>query len=88
MSIIPAAVFILCFATSLVCAALLLRQYQRTRTSLLFWSALCFAFLTLNNLFLVCDLIVFPNIDFLLLRQASALVGVAVLLYGFIWKVD
>jgi amino acid permease len=88
LSIIPAAVFILCFATSLVCAALLLRQYQRTRTNLLFWSALCFAFLTLNNLFLVCNLIVFPNMDFLPLRQATSLVALGMLLYGFIWKAD
>jgi hypothetical protein len=86
MSILPASVFVLCLLTSAVCAWLLLRQYRRTPSGLLFWSALCFLALTANNLFVVFDLIVFPNIEFLPYRHVSSLVAIGVLLYGFIWE--
>jgi hypothetical protein len=88
MSMLPASVFILCLITSAVCAWLLFRQYRRTGSALLFWSALCFVALTLNNLFVVCDLIVFPNIEFLPYRHASSLIAIGVLLYGFIWETN
>jgi hypothetical protein len=88
MSMLPASIYLLCLATAAVCAWLLLRQYRRTRSALLFWSALCFAALTCNNLFLVLDTVIFPDIDFLAYRQVSAFVAVAVLLYGFIWEAD
>jgi hypothetical protein len=88
MSMLPASVFILCFVTSAVCAWLLFRQYARTRVALLFWSALCFLALTFNNLFVVFDLIVFPNIEFIPFRHAASLIAIGVLLYGFIWEAD
>ncbi len=86
MSIFTMSVFLLCLLTSAVCAWLLYRQYQRTPSGLLFWSALCFLALTANNLFVVLDLIVFPNIEFLPYRHASSLIAIGVLLYGFIWE--
>lgn len=83
------AVFLLCFATSLVCLILLARSYLRTRMRLLLWSALCFVFLALNNLLLFIDVVVFPTeVNLLPFRQLAALVGVGVLLYGFIWEAD
>ena len=84
----PAAVYVLCLATSLLCAGLLLRAFFASRSKLLLWTALSFAFLTINNLFLVLDLVVFPEINFWPLRQAAAVAAIAVLLYGFIWEAE
>lgn len=84
----PAIVYLLCLVTSMVCAALLVRSYLRTRTRLLLWSALCFVLLALNNLFVVADMILLPSVDLTLARQLSALAAVGVLLYGFIWETE
>jgi hypothetical protein len=82
----PSIVYTLCLATSAACAWLLGRTYRRTRARLLFWSALCFALLAINNLFVILDLLVLPEMDLRLPRVASSLAAVTVLLYGFIWK--
>ena len=83
----PSLVYLLCLATSATCAVLLARSYARTHARLLLWSALCFAFLTLNNLIVVVDILVLPNlIDLSLWRLVASLVAVSVLLYGFIWE--
>lgn len=83
-----ALLYLLCLATSLLCAGLLWRAWRRTRASLLAWSAACFGFLALNNLFVVADMLVFTGTDLTLLRQGSSLAAIAVLLYGFIWEVE
>ncbi len=88
MPIFQTAVFLLCLATSAACAGLLFRQYARTRARLLLWSALCFAGLTVNNLFVVLDIVVLPDMFLLPARQLSSLAAVSVLLYGFIWETD
>lgn len=77
----------LALLTSLACMILLFRGYAASGVRLLLWSALCFVFLTANNLFLVVDLIV-STIDFRPYRLASALLGVAFLLYGFIREAE
>ena len=83
----PEAVYLLCAATSLSCAILLLRGYQRQRTRLLLWSSLCFVLLALNNALLFIDLIIVPTgLDLSLWRSVTALSGVSVLLYGLIWE--
>lgn len=82
----PSIVYALCLATSAACAWLLGRTYRRTRARLLFWSAFCFALLAVNNLLVILDLLVLPNLDLRLPRVAFALAAVTVLLYGFIWK--
>jgi hypothetical protein len=51
----------LCTLTSLACAWLLLASYRRTGYRLLFWSGWSFVAMTVNNLFLVLDKIVFPT---------------------------
>jgi hypothetical protein len=79
------AVYILCALTSLACAALLLAAYRRNpRTRLLFWSFLCFAWLAVNNVLLVIDLVLVTDIDLAVPRQATALIGLVVLLCGLI----
>lgn len=79
------AVYVLCALLALLCAVLLARAFRRTGSRLLFWSALCFAGLTLQNAFLVADKAI-PSIDFAYARILPALAGVAALLYGLIWE--
>lgn len=80
------AVLILSFLTTLLCAALLLRAYWRVRRRLLLWSGLCFAGLTLSNLLVIADLLMFPTIDFYTWRIGTAAAAMALLLYGLIWE--
>jgi hypothetical protein len=86
--IAPASVYILCLITSSVCAGLLLRAYLRSRMRLLLWTALSFICLALNNLFLVADVVIFPDVDIWLLRPLASLAAIAVLLYGFVWEAE
>ena len=79
-------IYSLCTLTSLACAWLLLRSYRRTGHRLLFWSGLCFAGMTLNNLLLLLDKLVFPDADLLTVRLAAALVALLLLLYGLIYE--
>ena len=80
--------FLLAALTSFACMALLFRGYARTGVRLLLWSALCFIFLTANNVLLFVDTIVFPTQDLRSYRLGTALAGVACLLYAFIWEVE
>ena len=87
-TLFPTLVYTLCFATSTLCAFLLGRSFRRTRSRLLFWSALCFALLAVVNFIVVLDMLVYPEIDFRPLRLWLSLVAVSVLLFGFIWDED
>lgn len=87
--VFPAVVYILCFLTSASCAALLARSYHTTGHRLLFWSSICFGFLALNNVALILDLVVFPDLmDLRIARSALALFAVVSLIWGFIWQAD
>jgi hypothetical protein len=77
-------VYILCALTSISCAVLLLRGYHASRVRMLFWSGLCFSFLALNNILLVIDLTFMPQVDLSVIRAIPTVIGLAVLLYGFI----
>lgn len=80
-------IYSLCALTSLTCLVLLWRSYRMTGSRLLFWSALCFLLLTVNNVLLVLDKIVFPvEVDLSLWRLAAALAAVALLLFGLVWE--
>jgi hypothetical protein len=78
-------VFLLCAATSLACAVLLLRGYLRNRVPLLLWSSLCFVGLAVNNVLLVVDLIIIPGRDLLLFRNLSGFLSLALLCFGLVW---
>ena len=81
--------FLLAALTSFGCTVLLFRGYARTRVRLLLWSALCFIFLTANNVLLFFDNIVLATeVDLRPYRLAAALVGIACLLYAFIWEAE
>lgn len=81
-------IYALCALTAAVCAAFLLQSYARSRYRLLLWSGLCFVGLTLNNLLLVVDKLVFPAVDLGAWRSSLALVAMVVLLYGLIFDVE
>jgi hypothetical protein len=82
----PALIYGLCLAGSAGCAALLGRAYLRTRTRLLLWTAVSFCFFALNNLVLVVDMLVAPEADLWVWRQATLATGLGVLLFGFVWE--
>ena len=78
----------LCAATSAACAGMLLTAYRQERYRLLLWSGLCFLGLAVNNVILVLDKIVLPDIDLSALRLFVALIAMTILLYGLIWDAD
>ena len=80
----PEAVYILCAATSFVCAWLLAVSYRRQRTRLLLWSMLCFVGLAINNLLLVLDLVIVPDTDLSLLRALTGVASMILLVIGLI----
>ena len=76
----------LCTLTSLACAWMLLSSYRRNGVRLLFWSGLCFIGMSVNNVLLVLDKLVFLQVDLLPLRLVCALVALLLLLYGLIYE--
>lgn len=83
-----AGVYVLCLVTSIVCAALLVRSYVKTKARLLLWTAISFVLLAVNNLFVVLDLLVLPDFYLLPFRYLAAIAAIAVLIYGFIWEAE
>lgn len=83
-----AMVYLLGVLTSAACAWLLLRGYAVSRKRLLLWSGICFAVFALSNALVFLDIIIFPDIDLYRYRLATALIAMAVLLYGLIWESD
>lgn len=81
-------IYVLCAATAALCTALLWRGYRRTGTILLFWSGLCFAFLALNSVAVILDVVVFPEANLQLPRHAASLAAVGTLLFGLIWDTE
>jgi hypothetical protein len=81
------AVYLLCAATALACCLLLLRGFRRSRVRLLLWCGLCFLAMTLENVALFFDLVVFKKLDLSALHIGAAVLGVLLLLYGLVWEV-
>ena len=79
-------IYLLCAAASLVVAAMLLRQYRRSRTRLLLWSLLCFAGLALNNVLVYVDLVMYTGVDLSLYRSAAGATAMAAMVYGLVWE--
>jgi hypothetical protein len=78
-------VYILCALTSAACSMLLLRSYKQSGVRLLLWSGLCFLGLALNNVLLIVDVQIGDAADLSIVRTIPALIGISLLLYGFIW---
>ena len=67
--------------TCAACTVLLFRAYGRNRRRLLLWSAICFVFLTFNNVILFLDLVVLEQ-DLRPWRHAAALLGLVFMMFG------
>ena len=80
-----ALIYSLCALLSFGVAVLLWAHYRRTRSRLLYWSALCFTGLTVNNMLLVLDKLFLAE-DLSVLRQWTALVSLALLVYGLVYE--
>jgi hypothetical protein len=79
--------YLMAVLTCLACTVLLGRSYLHTGMRLLLWGTLCFVGLSVSNILLFFDLIVFPtSVDLRLWRLSAALAGLLFLLYGFIWE--
>lgn len=76
----------LCVLAALACAVLLTRAYRASRSSLLFWSALCFWGLTLTNALAFVDILMLEDWDLYAGRLVTGLLSVTVLLFGMIWE--
>jgi len=85
---VSAMLYLLAPVTSLACMMLLFRAYSASGMRLLLWSALCFVALSVNNVLLFFDLVIFPEVDLRLYRLLAALAGLLFLLYGFIWEAE
>jgi len=83
-----AVTYSLCALTALLCMVLLFSGYQRSGYRLLLWSGLCFAGLTVNNLLLVMDKVLLPDVELGFWRSLSAFCAMCVLLYGLIWETE
>ena len=80
------AVYLIGAVVTLLCGVLLMRGYMRVRRRLLLWSALCFFGLSLSNVLVFVDLVVFPQVDLYRWRLLTAAIAMALLLYGLIWE--
>lgn len=82
-------IYSLCAITSALCTVLLWRAYAGNRSRLLFWSASSFLLLTINNILLVADKVVWTvEVDLRMWRLSVALAAVVLLLFGLIWEED
>ena len=79
-------IYLLCAATSVLCAVLLFNGYRASRTRLLFWSSLCFVGLAVNNVLLFLDLVVVSSVDLSLLRTSVAFAAMLALCLGLVWE--
>jgi hypothetical protein len=79
-------IYTLCAVTALICAWLLLQAYYYNRYKLLLWGGICFVGLSLNNMLLMVDKLIFHYKDMHTWRFLLALISLLVLLYGLVWE--
>lgn len=75
----------LCIGVAIICAWMLLAAWRRERHRLLFWSGLCFLGFSMNNLLLLLDKVVYPDVDLSIYRAIVGFASITVLLFGLIW---
>ena len=88
MSAVQVAIYVLCLVTCIGCAYLLLRGFRRTGARLLLWTGICFSLLSLNNLAVVLDIVVFVHEDLQGWRHAASLAAVTALIVGLVWEAE
>ncbi len=79
-------VYALCALTGAACAGLLLIAFKRSGSRMLWWSAVCFVFLTVSNVLLVIDFFLLPDRMLWPLRHGISLAAISALLYGLIFE--
>lgn len=80
------AIYLLCAATSLTAAALLLRQHRARRSPLLFWSFIAFIGLAVNNVLVYIDFSLVQDVSLAFPRTLAGTLGMLALCYGLIWE--
>jgi amino acid transporter len=80
-----AVIYLLCALTCASCFTMLMRAYLTNGHGLLFWSALSFGGMTLNNALLVADKLALPTVDLSLVRLTVSLLSLVLLVFGLIW---
>jgi hypothetical protein len=83
MSLAPA-VYVLSLLVGALCAALLLKAHRRAPSPLLLPAAICFAGLALNDLGLIVDLFVLPDVSIVAVRSLPAVIGLGVLVRALV----
>ena len=79
-------VYVIGFLVTGLCALLLLQAYARGAQKLLLWSGLCFVGLTITNVLVFIDLVMWTDISLYTWRLSTAAVSMLLLLYGLVWE--
>lgn len=79
-------VYALCAIASIVCFGLLFRSAVASKQRLIFWSAFCFFFLSIQNIILFIDLALISQIDLSFWRTSAGFIGCAGLLLSLLWE--
>ena len=82
--IVASSIYVLSMLVGMTCSFLLFKGHRRAPSRLLLSSAICFAGLALNDLGLLVDLFVLPDVDLAAVRSLPALAGFTVLVYALI----
>lgn len=80
--------YTLCAIVALITACLLLSAYHRQGHRLLLWSGLCFVGFSANNVLLVLDKVIFPDINLSIFRTGIALASLLTLIFGLVWDTE
>lgn len=80
------AVYLLGVLVTLLCGVLLSRAYTRVKKRLLLWSGICFFGLSISNMLVFLDLVVFPELDLYRWRLGTAAAAMLILVCGLIWE--
>lgn len=78
--------YILCLITSIISAVLLARGARGPSGRLMFWGAIFFVGMALNNALMFADAVAVPTTDWSVAPNLVALASIAVLLYALIWE--
>lgn len=82
--IAPSVVYALSVLVGAACAVLLFKAHRRSPSRLLLSAAICFGGLALNDLGLIVDVFVLPDVSIVAVRSLPAVIGLAVLVRALV----
>jgi hypothetical protein len=82
--IAASAVYVLSVVVGVACAVLLFKAHGRSPSGLLLSAGICFTGLALNDLGLIVDVFVLPDISIVAIRSLPAVIGLAVLVRALV----